>query len=68
MANGNVSPTRVLEGQDAKLARALHGIVYDKVHDEIIAPNPFAEAILFFRGDTNREQGPIRIIQGPHTQ
>jgi hypothetical protein len=68
MANGNVSPTRVLEGQDARLARALHGIVYDKVHDEIIAPNPFAEAILFFRGGVDGEEAPIRMIQGPHTQ
>ena len=63
-----MNPVRVIEGQEAKLARALHGIVYDSVHDEIIAPNPFAEAILFFRGDTSRGQGPIRIIQGPHTQ
>ena len=68
MANGNVSPTRVLEGQDARLARALHGIVYDKVHDEIIAPNPFAEAILFFDGGVDGEEAPIRMIQGPHTQ
>jgi DNA-binding beta-propeller fold protein YncE len=42
--------------------------VYDEVHDEIIAPNPFAEAILFFRGGANGEEAPIRIIQGPHTQ
>ena len=59
---------RVLEGQDAKLARALHGIVYDAEHDEIIAPNPFAEAILFFRGGVNGEEAPIRMIQGPSTQ
>ena len=68
MADGNVNPSRVVEGQKAGLARALHGIVYDKVHDEIIAPNPFAEAILFFRGGTNGEEAPIRVIQGPNTQ
>ncbi|MDA2933222.1 hypothetical protein MYX82_02650 [Acidobacteria bacterium AH-259-D05] len=68
LADGNVNPVRVIEGQEAKLARALHGIVYDRVHDEIIAPNPFAEAILFFRGGVDGEEAPIRIIQGPHTQ
>ena len=68
LADGNVNPTRVVEGEKAGLARALHGIVYDAVHDEIIAPNPFAEAILFFRGGTNGEEAPIRVIQGPNTQ
>ena len=68
LANGNAAPVRIIDGQGAKLARALHGLAYDEVHDEIIAPNPFAEAILFFRGGTNGEEGPIRVIQGPHTQ
>ena len=58
----------MIEGEKAGLARALHGIVYDKIHDEIIAPNPFAESISFFRGGANGEEPPIRIIQGPHTQ
>ena len=68
LAKGNAAPVRVIEGTGAKLARALHGIAYDAVHDEIIAPNPFAEAILFFRGGTSGDEAPIRIIQGPHTQ
>ncbi len=45
----------------------MHGIVYDELHDEIVVTNPFAEAILFFRGGTNGEEAPIRIIQGPST-
>ena len=68
LANGNADPTRVIEGEGAGLARALHGIVYDKIHDEIIAPNPFAESISFFPGGANGEEPPIRIIQGPDTQ
>src|ERR1044071_9731332 len=30
--------------------------------------NPFAQAILFFRGGANGKEPPIRVIQGPHTQ
>ena len=45
----------------------MHDIRYDAVHDEIFVANPFAQAILTFRGDANGEEPPIRIIQGPHT-
>ncbi len=46
----------------------MHQIAFDVVHDEIIAPNPFAEAILVFRGGANGEEPPLRIIQGPKTR
>ena len=46
----------------------MHGIAFDAVHDEIVAPNPLAEAILFFRGGANGEEPPLRIIQGPKTK
>jgi len=46
----------------------MHQIAFDEVHDEIVAPNPFAQAILFFRGDANGEEPPLRIIQGPKTK
>ncbi len=46
----------------------MHGIALDAVHDVIVAPNPFAEAILFFRGGANGEEPPLRIIQGPRTK
>ena len=39
----------------------------DPIHDEIVAPNPFAQALLFFPGDAQGDQKPIRIIQGPKT-
>ena len=40
----------------------------DHIRDEIVAPNPFAQAILFFRGGANGEEPPLRVIQGPKTK
>lgn len=45
----------------------MHGIAYDAIHDEIVVPSPFAEALLTYRGDAVGNQAPIRILQGPHT-
>ena len=45
----------------------MHSIVYDSMHDEIVVPQYFAQAILTFRGGAKEEEAPIRIIQGPHT-
>jgi len=67
LAEENAKPTRLLAGQATRLARTMHDIRYDAVHDEIIVPNPFAQAILVFRGGADGEEAPIRIIQGPHT-
>lgn len=46
----------------------MHDIRYDALHDEIFVTNPFAQAVLVFRGDANGEAAPIRVIQGPRTQ
>src|SRR3990172_515276 len=46
----------------------MHDIRYDALHDEILVGNPFAQAILVFRGGFNGEEAPLRVIQGPHTQ
>ncbi len=46
----------------------MHDIRYDAVHDEIFVINPFAQAILVYRGAASGEEAPIRVIQGPHTQ
>ncbi len=67
LAKENSKPTRLLSGQATRLARTMHDIRYDAIHDEIIVPNPFAQAILVFRGGADGEEAPIRIIQGPHT-
>jgi len=32
-----------------------------------VVPNPFAEAVLFFRGSASGDEAPIRAIQGPRT-
>ncbi|MBI4483874.1 MAG: hypothetical protein HY652_13430 [Acidobacteria bacterium] len=58
---------RVIEGQKTRLARTSHAIAYDEIHDEIVIPNPFAEAILVYRGGASGDEPPIRVIQGPHT-
>ena len=46
----------------------MHDIRYDPIHDELIVPNQFAQAILTFRGGADGEEAPIRIIQGPKTR
>jgi len=46
----------------------MHDIRFDEVHDELIVTNPFANAILTFRGGVTGEEAPLRVIQGPRTQ
>ena len=46
----------------------MHAIHYDEIHDEIVVPQPFGQAILTFRGGANGEEAPIRVIQGSRTQ
>ena len=61
-------PSRVVSGQGSKLSRTMHDVRYDETHDEFLVANPFAQAVLTFRGGANGEEAPIRIIQGPRTQ
>lgn len=61
-------PNRLIAGQATKMSRTIHDIRYDEVHDEFLIGNPFAQAILVFRGGANGEEAPIRVIQGPHTE
>jgi len=67
LANGNTFPVRVIEGGHTRLARTSHAITFDEKNDEIVVPNPFAEAVLFFRGSASGDEAPIRAIQGPRT-
>ena len=67
-ANGAAEPVRTIEGQATLLSRTSHQIAIDPIHDEMILTNPFAEAILFFRGGAKGEEPPIRVIQGPETK
>ena len=67
LAEENSVPLRVIAGQKTLLSRTMHDIRYDAIHDEIVVSNPFAQAILTFRGSATGEEAPIRVIQGPKT-
>jgi hypothetical protein len=45
----------------------MHDIRYNAVHDEIVVPVPYSEAIITFAGDADGQEAPIRTIQGPMT-
>jgi hypothetical protein len=62
-----MAPIRVIEGGKTRLARTSHAVAFDEKNDEIVVPNPFAEAVLFFRGAASGDEAPIRSIQGPRT-
>src|SRR3990172_5024819 len=67
MAKGGDAPSRLIYGQATRLSRTMHDIRYNEVRDEIYVGNPFAQAILTFRGGANGQEAPIRIIQGSKT-
>ena len=68
MADGGAKTTRAIEGQGTLLGRTMHAIDYDPIHDEIVVPQQFGQAILTFRGGADGEEAPIRVIQGSRTQ
>jgi DNA-binding beta-propeller fold protein YncE len=68
LANGNVAPKRVIEGQATNLSRTMHGLAYDEVNDEIIVPVALSGAVLVFRGDAQGATPPIRVIQGTRSR
>ena len=68
LANGTDPAHRLIAGQRTQLARTIHDIRYDPIHDEFIVPNEFAQAILTFPGGADGEEAPTRIIQGSETQ
>ena len=68
LANGNVAPSRVIEGQATNLSRTMHGIAYDEINDEIIIPVALSGALLVFKGDAKGEVPPVRAIQGTRTR
>jgi hypothetical protein len=67
-ASGAQKPTRAIQGQATKLSRTVHGLDYDAVNDEIIAPVYEAGAVLVFRGGANGAEAPLRVIQGDKTK
>jgi len=67
LAKENTPPNRLLAGQDTLLSRTMHDIRHDPVNDELLVTNPFARAVLVFRGGADGNEAPIRIIQGSNT-
>jgi DNA-binding beta-propeller fold protein YncE len=68
LANGDVTPTRLITGQNTLLGRTIHGLAYDPTRDEIVVPNALADAILVLRAGATGPEHPLRVIQGPHTR
>ena len=68
LAKTSEPPKRAIAGQATLLARTMHDIRYDAIHDEIVVANQFAQAILTYRGDSSGEPAPLRVIQGSLTQ
>lgn len=50
------------------ITRTIHGIAYNPVSDEVVVPQFYAQAVMTYRGGTNGDEAPIRVIQGPDTQ
>jgi hypothetical protein len=67
LANGNVTPDRIIEGQNTNLSRTMHGLAYDEINDEIVVPVALSGAVLVFRGSATGDEPPIRVIQGART-
>ncbi len=67
LSNGGEPPRRLIFGQPTLLSRTMHDIRYHEGRDEILVTNPFAQAVLIFRGDSDGQTAPVRIIQGPRT-
>ena len=66
-ANGAKAPKRAIQGQATRLSRTVHGLDYDPVNDEIVAPVYEAGAVLIYKGESNGAAPPVRIIQGNKT-
>jgi hypothetical protein len=67
LADGNAARKGAIEGQKTLLGRTMHGIDYDEIHDEIVVPQQFGQAVLIFKGSARGEEPPIRVIQGSKT-
>lgn len=68
LADGGAEKVRAIEGQRTLLGRTMHAISYDAVHDEIVVPQQFGQAVLTFAGDARDDSPPKRVIRGSKTQ
>jgi hypothetical protein len=67
MADTDAAATRVIQGQNTRLNRTVHGIKYNEIHDEIVVNQNIGQAVLTYRGGAEGDEAPIRTIQGPKT-
>jgi hypothetical protein len=68
LADGGAERLRAIEGQRTLLGRTMHAISYDPIHDEIVVPQQFGQAVLTFAGDAKDDSPPKRVIRGSKTQ
>ena len=68
LAKGGDAPRRRIFGQATKLSRTMHDIRYNEDRDEFYVTNPFAQAVLTFRGGADGQESPLRVIQGLKTK
>jgi hypothetical protein len=68
LADKGAARLRAIEGQATLLGRTMHAIAYDPIHDEIVVPQQFGQAVLTFAGDATGETPPKRVIRGSKTQ
>jgi len=70
-ANGDVAPTRVIQGPDVKLPN-MDRLVIDPVHREIFIgvynEHPRREFVAVYSLDASGNVPPLRVIEGPDTQ
>jgi hypothetical protein len=46
----------------------MHGLFFDREHDEMVVPVALAGGVLVFRGGASGAEVPVRTLQGPRTQ
>lgn len=68
LVNGQVAPTRVIEGKSTRLSRSMHGIAIDSLNNEVFVPSTIENAVLVFSRLASGNVPPLRAIQGPRTQ
>lgn len=67
LANGQAGPLRVIEGQNTRISRSLHGVAIDPVNNEVLVPSTLEDAILVFSRTASGNVPPLRVIQGAAT-
>ncbi|HKF17741.1 MAG TPA: hypothetical protein VKF14_11195 [Candidatus Dormibacteraeota bacterium] len=67
LSNGQTGPLRLIEGQNTRISRSLHGIAIDPVNNEVIVPSTLEDAILVFGRTASGNVPPLRVIQGALT-